>query len=102
MEYEPPVNEPAMKAYDPNTEHPSPEQLLLRQAVKLLTPKQKKIWELYNYDRLTQDKIADRLKISQPVVAKHIKAIRGRITRYCTSNKGLIDRLREAVSHEEE
>lgn len=69
-----------------DNEHPTPEQLLVRQAVKYLTPKQRVIWEYYNYDRLTQDEIAVKLRITQPVVAKHIKATEKRIVKWVKSN----------------
>lgn len=69
-----------------DNEHPTPEQLLVREATKWLTSKQKKVWELYNYDKFTQDEIAKKLGISQPVVAKHIKAIEKRVTKWVKSN----------------
>ncbi len=50
------------KAVDVNRKHPSPEQLLMRQALKYLTVKQRQVWEYYNYDRLSQDEIADSSK----------------------------------------
>lgn len=66
--------------------HPTPEQLLIREAAKCLTTKQKTVWELYNFDRYTQDEIAKKLGISQPVVAKHIKSIENRIKRWVKGN----------------
>lgn len=78
----------AEKEYDVNSEHPTPEQLLVREAVRFLTPKQRKVWEFYNYDKLTQDEIANKLNIAQPVVARHIKACEKRIAKWCQSNMG--------------
>jgi len=75
------------------SKHPTVEQMFLRQAIKYLTPKQRAIWEYYNYDRLTQDDIAEKLHISQQAVAKHIKAIEKRIAKYCKDNKGAYDVL---------
>src|ERR1035437_2191896 len=80
--------------YDRASEHPTPEQLLMREAAKYLTPKQKKVWELHNYDRFTQDEIAGKLKISQPVVAKHIKAIEKRIAKWVKGNMGAYELLK--------
>lgn len=68
--------------------HPTPEMLLIREAVKYLTPKQRKVWEYHTYDRLTQDEIAHKLKISQPMVAQHIQAAEKRIVKWCKSNMG--------------
>lgn len=79
---------PALPDRQVELQHPSPEQSLLREAVKRLTPKQRRVWELYNFDRLTQDEIAKRLKISQPVVAKHIKACEKKITKWIQNNMG--------------
>ena len=80
--------------YDENREHPSVEEMFIRQAVKYLTPKQRAVWEYHNYDRLTQDEIAEKLHISQPVVAKHIKAIEKRIAKWCKSNEGAYKMLK--------
>lgn len=66
--------------------HPTPEQLLVREAVKYLTPRQKLVWTLYNYDRLTQDEIGTKLGITHQGVAKHIKAIERRIKKWVKGN----------------
>lgn len=80
--------------YDASSEHPTPEFMLMRQAVKYLTPKQKKVWELHNYDRLTQAEIGKKLHISQSTVAEHIAACEARITRWCKSNMGVYELLK--------
>ncbi len=74
--------------------HPTPEQLMVREAAKWLTSKQKKVWELYNYDRFTQDEIAKKLGITQQGVAKHIKAIEKRIAKWIGSNLGAYNLLK--------
>jgi len=74
------------KETDVNVKHPSPEQLLIRQATKYLTAKQRVVWELHNFDKLTQDEIASKLKISQQAVAKHIKACEVRIVKWVKNN----------------
>lgn len=76
-------------------EHPTTEQLMLRQALKRLTVKQAEIWNLWNYDRMTQDEIATKLNIAQPVVAKHIKAIEKKITKYCQQRIEVYKLLKE-------
>lgn len=76
------------KEYDPNSEHPTPEQLLVREAYKVLTLKQRRVWELYNYDRLTHDEIAQTLNISRQMVGKHIRSIETKITKWMKANIG--------------
>ncbi len=80
--------------YDKASEHPTPEMLLIREAVKHLTPKQRKVWDYHSYDKLTQDEIGLKLKISQQMVTKHIKAAEKRITKWCKSNMGAYELLK--------
>lgn len=75
-------------------EHPTPEQLLIRQAIKYLTPKQKQVWELHNYDRLTQDEIAKKLNMKQPNVTISLKAIEKRIAKFVQHNLGAYELLK--------
>ena len=84
----------AAPEYDSGSEHPSPEQMMIRNAVKYLTPKQRKVWQLHNYDRLTQDEIGAKLGISHQTVAEHIKACEARITKWCNSNPILYKMLK--------
>lgn len=79
---------PALPDNEPELRHPSPEQLMLREAVRRLTPKQKKVWEMHNFDRMTQAEIGKKLKISQPMVNQHIKACEKKIAKWCKSNMG--------------
>jgi DNA-directed RNA polymerase specialized sigma subunit len=88
----------AERAYETSSEHPTPEQLLMREAAKFLTPKQKKVWELYNYDRLTQDEMAARLGMGQANVAHSIKAIEKRIAKWVASNMGAYKLLKQDYS----
>lgn len=86
------IAEPINKA----EKHPTPEQLLIREATKYLTPKQRKVWELHNYDRLTQEEIAFKLKLkSHSVVSRHIKAAEKRIVKWCKSNMGAYRLLKQ-------
>lgn len=89
------VNNMPEKQYDSSKEHPKPEEMLLRQAIKFLTPKQRMVWEYWNYDRLTQDAIAKKMKISQPMVVQHIQACEKRITKYCKANMGTFELLKQ-------
>lgn len=77
--------------------HPSPEQLLVREAAKYLTAKQKRVWELYNYDKLTQDEIGAKLGITHQGVAKHIKAIEKRIAKWVKSNIAAYNLIKEEM-----
>jgi predicted DNA-binding protein YlxM (UPF0122 family) len=70
------------------SEHPTPEQLLLRMAVdKALMNKQKKVWELYNYDRLTHAEIARKLKVTPSAVTQQIKTIEKQLTKWIQEHK---------------
>lgn len=82
------------REYDKSSEHPTPEQLLLKEAIKHLTPKQRKVWEYHAYDKLTQDVIAKKLKVSQSMVAQHIAASEARIAKWCKSNMGAYELLK--------
>ncbi len=84
----------AERPVDESAKHPTPEVLLIREAIKYLTPKQRKVWEYHAYDKLTQDEIAHKLKIGQPRVAKHIQAAEKRITKWCKSNMGAYELLK--------
>ena len=88
------------KEYDSSSEHPTPEQLLVREAVKFLTPKQKKVWELYNYDRLTQDEIAKKLGVRQQTIQESIKGIEHRIAKWVKSNMGAYNLLKKEYSED--
>ena len=83
------------KEYDKSSEHPTPEMLLIREAVKYLTPKQRAVWEYHAYDKLTQDEIAKKLKISQQMVTQHIQAAEKRIAKWCKSNMGAYNLLKQ-------
>jgi len=72
--------------YSSDSEHPTPEQLFLRMAVKHLTPKQRKVWDYHNFDRLTQDEIGAKLGITHQAVADHISACEARIAKWCKNN----------------
>lgn len=74
--------------------HPTPEQLLIHAAVRFLTPKQRKLWELVNYSQLPQDEIAKALGISQQAVSAGQKAIEKRISKWVKSNMGTYALLR--------
>lgn len=87
----------AMRSYDEKREHPTPEQVIIREAIRRLTPKQRLIWEYYTYDQLTQDEIAVKLKISQPVVAKHIKACERSVIKYCKTNMTAYHLIRSEI-----
>jgi|ERR1019366_1700394 predicted DNA-binding protein YlxM (UPF0122 family) len=82
------------REYDSAREHPTPEQMLVRQGAKYLTPKQKKVWELHNLDRLTQDEIGKTLGMTHQAVCKHIQACEKRIAKYCKDNMGAYELLK--------
>lgn len=87
----------AGKEYDPQVECPTAEQAMLRQAIRYLTPKQRRVWELYNYDKLTQDEIGARLGITHQAVGKHLKAIEKRVAKWCASNMGAYKLIKQEM-----
>ena len=76
-------------------EHPTAEQLMIRQAVNRLTEKQKQVWDMWNFERATQDEIGDKLGISHQAVAKHIKAIEAKIAKYCRQRMEVYKLIKE-------
>jgi DNA-directed RNA polymerase specialized sigma24 family protein len=88
------VNDLREKEYDPGREHPTPEQLLIREAAKWLTTKQKRVWELHNYDKFTQDEIAKKLGVTQQAIQESVKAIEKRIAKWVKGNLGAYELLK--------
>jgi RNA polymerase sigma factor (sigma-70 family) len=85
---------------DKGEEHPTPEQLLIREAAKYLTKKQKKVWEYANYERMTQDEIAEKLGIDQTTVRDHLQACEKRIAKWVKSNIGAYNLLKTDFENE--
>lgn len=78
-------------------EHPTPAQLLMRMAIsQALMNDQRKIWELYNYDRLTHEEIAIKLKVSRQAVSKRIATIEKRLTKWMEEHQRVHEALTEA------
>ena len=75
--------------------HPTPEQLFIRHALEQLTPKQRQVWELWNFERKTQDEIAVLLNVSQQAVSKHLKAIERRVKKWVKQNKQVYELLKK-------
>ena len=74
------------KIYDSACEHPTVEQLFIAMAVKHLTKKQKQVWELHQFDRLTQDEIATKLGKARTTVLTQIRQAEARIKRWCVAH----------------
>ncbi len=74
------------RIYDKGSEHPTVEQLFIAMAVKHLTKKQKKVWELHQYDRLTQDEIARKLGKARTTVLTQIRQAETRIKKWCAGH----------------
>ena len=83
-------------------QHPTPEQLLVRMALEQLTPRQKQIWSLYNYDKLTQEEIATKLHIRRQVVQKTVNQITNKVKKFCKLNRGAYMLLKLEQQIEEE
>lgn len=81
-------------------EHPRPEEVMVRQAVRYLTPKQRKVWHLYNYDRLTQDEIAQKLGKKRTTIETQIRQCEARIVKWCKSNMVAYNLIKQEVDKE--
>ena len=79
---------PALPDNEPELRHPSPEQLMLREAVKRLTPAQKKVWDLHNFDRLTQEEIAKKLGKKRTTIQTQIGQCEKKIAKWVKNNLG--------------
>jgi DNA-directed RNA polymerase specialized sigma subunit len=76
--------------------HPSPEQLILREAVsKALMNKQQHVWEMYNYDRLTHAEIAKKLKVNTSSVTRQIKTIEKQLKKWIKKYNRVYEVLRK-------
>jgi DNA-directed RNA polymerase specialized sigma subunit len=77
--------------------HPSSEQLMMRMAVeKALMNKQQRVWEWYNYDRLTHAEIAKKLKITSSAVTQQIKTIERQLKKWITQHSDIYETIKEA------
>lgn len=83
-----------------DNEHPRPEEVMIRQAVRYLTPKQRKVWHLYNYDRLTQDEIAQKLGKKRTTIETQIRQCEARIIKWCKSNMAAYRVIKQEVDKE--
>lgn len=90
------------KEYDSNKEHPTPEQVILREATKYLTREQRAIWEYHNYDQLTHEQIAEKLGVSHQNITKRIKVIEKKITKWVQSNMTAYNLIKENTKKEDE
>jgi RNA polymerase sigma factor (sigma-70 family) len=68
--------------------HPSVEQTMIRMALESLTDKQRQIWDMHNYEKLTQDEIARKLGIKQQSVEQQLGSIEKKVTKWCKLNRG--------------
>lgn len=84
------------KIYDEGCEHPTVPQLFIQMAVKHLTKKQMQVWELHQYDRLTQDEIATKLGKARTTIQTQIHQAEKRIKKWCASHMETYYLLKEA------
>jgi len=67
---------------------------LMREAVnKALMLRQRKIWEMYNYDRLTHEEIAKKLGVTRSAITQQIKVIENRITKWVKKHSEVYNTL---------
>ena len=76
--------------------YPTAEEALFRMAIdRVLTNEQKKVWEYWNYDKLTQKEIAKKLNSEQSLIAKKIRTIEKQISNWCVEHMEIYKLLRE-------
>lgn len=86
-----------------DSRYSSIEQTMITMACSKLTAKQKKIWDFYNIDRLTQEEIGAILGIKQQTVDLQIRAIEKKIKQWCETNRGayMLLKLEHKIMNEE-
>lgn len=97
-----PADKLTERPYDASGERPTTEQIMVRQAIKYLTPKQRQVWDLYNYDRLTQDEIAHRLGKKRTTIETQIRQCEARIIKWCTANMEAYKLIKQEVEGDDE
>lgn len=85
------------KIYDEACEHPTTAELFIAMAVKHLTKKQKQVWELHQYDRLTQDEIATKLHKARTTIETQIHQCETRIKKWCLGHMETYELLKEKM-----
>ena len=76
--------------------YPTEEQAILRLAAdRALNEKQKKIWEYWNYDRLTQREIGIKMKLSRESVMQYIHTIEKKLAKWCKEHMEVYNLLKE-------
>lgn len=86
--------------YDSGSEHPTPEQLLVREAAKHLTAKQRVVWELHIYDKLSERAIARKLGKARTTIATQIKQCETRIAKWCKNNMQAYNLIKREMEKE--
>ena len=85
---------------EPNTHgavHPSVEQLMMREAVsRALMNRQKRVWEMYNFDRMTHAEIAKKLKVTPSAITQQIKTIEKQLTKWIQEHKEVYQIIKES------
>lgn len=80
---------------DEDSKYPSLNQVFTKEALSCLTKRQLQIWEYMAYEKYTQDLIATKLGIAQPVVSRHIKAATKKLTKWFKEHETMYDLLKE-------
>jgi predicted DNA-binding protein YlxM (UPF0122 family) len=77
------------REYDKDeAKHPTASQLLLRLAIdNTLTYKQKRVWNYYNYDRMSLTDIGLKMNVSKQAIDQQIKVIENRLKTFCDEHK---------------
>lgn len=91
----------AAPEYDSHRENPTTEELFIREALKHLSKEQRVIWELYAYDKLTQDEIAKKLGKAQSSIARRITTIEKQVAKWVKNNMGAYELLKKEYPEED-
>ena len=77
-----------------SNEQPTVEELFIREAMKHLTEKQRKVWEYYIFEKYTQDEIARILGKKRTTIQTQIAQCEKAITKWCKSHQFVYEMLK--------
>jgi DNA-directed RNA polymerase specialized sigma24 family protein len=81
--------------------NPTIAETMFRMAVeKALTVKQREAWELFNYDRMTEEEIARKLRISRRSTRSRLDGAKYSIKMWCEANMHIYDLIKSQQQEE--
>jgi RNA polymerase sigma factor (sigma-70 family) len=81
---------------------PNVEEMMIRMALEELTPRQRVIWELYNFDRFTQEEIAKKFGVRLRTIESTLTKITLKVAKWCKLNRGayMLMKLEQRINDE--